>query len=138
MSKLPDYNCFAISLFYLICMYSAATAQQCPGNRQKTLVKVQQLFRYNYSNPCIEITDFTTYVASFLDVCSFTPVANVISFMACQSACANNVTCVAMTLSVESGCEHCLQTNTNGNGNSYPQQKVMIAVEALWNFIDGN
>ena len=42
-----------------------------------------------------------------------------------------------MTLSTSGGCEHCLKTDATGNGNSYAQEKVMIAVEHFWNFIDG-
>ena len=128
----------AVWLFYMIyLLQTCIIAQQCPGNRQKTLVKVPQLFRYNYTNPCLDVSDFSPYLTQFLDTCAFTSVTNAASFLKCQSECASDVNCVGMTISTSNGCEHCLKTSAGGNGNSYPQDKVMIAVEEFWNFIDG-
>ena len=138
MTSKSEYCTSSVLLFYMIyLLQTGIIAQQCSNNRQKTLVKLPQLFRYNYTNPCVEIDDFSPYLTQFLDTCVFASVTNAASFLKCQRECATDVTCVGMTVSTSTGCEHCLKTSAAGNGNSYLQDKVMIAIEEFWNFIDG-
>ena len=124
-------------LAFITGIFTISIAQQCPDSSKRTLVKVPQLFRYNISNPCVDGSDHSTYVTSLLDNCTFSQIPNAASFGLCQSACVTDVTCVALTITASSGCEHCLKTGAGGNGNSYPQNKLMVVIEELWSLIDG-
>ena len=103
----------------------------------KLLTKISHLAQRNIGS-CAGVTNYSTYVMSFLDTCAFTPVVMSESFSECQKLCVLDSTCLALTFSASnSSCEHCVTGSGHGNGNSYEQSDVMIAGVALRNYING-
>ena len=125
-------------LFTLLLNYICETSQlqQCSEDNTKTLTKIPYLLQRDIGT-CSDVTDYSTYVTSLLDTCVFTSVPSATYFSACQKQCIYSASCVAITISNINGCEHCVTGSGSGNGNSYAQSKIMLADEALRDFIDG-
>ena len=121
-------------LFVLMC--SKTCLQQCSDSNSKLLIKILTLDHLDVDT-CSSVTDLTSHLTSFLDSCAFTPVPSATHFSTCHAQCVTDDTCVALTFSSTNGCQLCIETVGSGNGNSYAQTDVMVAVQALSNHING-
>ena len=112
--------------------------QQCSQESKKTLTKIPHLLESDIGVCDDDITDYSTYLTSLLDGCTFSSVASITSYSKCHAQCVTDDTCVALTFSRTNGCEHCIEMAGSGNGNSYAQADVMVAAEALKIYINGD
>ena len=108
----------------------------CSDRNTKTLIKIPYI-PYRGIDTCTHVADYSTYLTSLLDTCTFTTVAGVTESGTCHTECVTDDTCIGKVFSSANVCELCILTTGNGNGNSYAQADVMIVLEALNNHING-
>ena len=126
-------------LFVLCCFENKAVQAVCPADGRRTLISVSHALPIFDLGTCDVIDDYTPYLTSHLDTCTFTPQPDKPMFGQCQAACNRNRDCLAMYLATGTGCELCLTTASSAgvNGNSYDVSTILIMAEALRDFING-
>ena len=115
---------------------SEVYSQLCADRNTKTLIKIPYI-PHRGIDTCTAVADYSTYLTSLLDTCTFTTVAGVTESGTCHTECVTDDTCIGFVFSSANVCELCIVTTGNGNGNSYAQADVMIVLEALNNHING-
>ena len=130
---MPYFVTFLLLILANSVVYSQARR---PDSHTKTLIQIPDISQHDIDT-CTVVADYSTYVTSLLDSCSFAPVTGATHFATCHKQCVADETCVALTFSSTNGCKHCIETSGSGNGNSYEQDDVMIVIEALNDHING-
>ena len=115
---------------------SVVCSQLCQDSTAKTIIKLPHISQDGIDT-CTAVADYSTYVTSLLDSCTFTTVTGATHFATCHKQCVTDETCVALTFSSTNDCNHCIETSGSGNGNSYAQDDVMVVIEALNDHING-
>ena len=128
-------RCINVIVFLnLLCVTSQ---RECSLAATRLLTKIPLLAQRNIGT-CRHINDYSVYITSLLDTCTFTPINSAVNFVECQGECALNLNCLALVFfASNSSCEHCVTGSGSGNGNSCSQSDVMISGVALRNYIDG-
>ena len=101
--------------------------QQCPGSGPAKLIQATQLWRHDLET-CVDVTDYSRNVTSFLGSCTFTRSAEITGKGGCHYECLyGSGTCYAMTYTAAGGCDICRPTSEPGNGNNYSRDEVFVA-----------
>ena len=126
-------------LCVLYCFENKAVQAVCPASGRRTLISVLHALPIFNLGTCDVIDDYTPYLTSHLDTCTFTPQPGKTMFGQCQAACNRNRDCLAMYLTTGSGCELCLATasGAGGNGNIYDVSTLLLMAEPFRDFING-
>ena len=122
----------------ILIQFNSNIAQSCSeqGNAW-TMLKAAALTDHDLQT-CDVITDYSTYLTSYLESCTFTSDANAIWMNSCTNNCHVNPDCQAVTFSTAGGCELCLATSAGaGNGHTYDVSAIMIFAEHFSAYIDG-
>ena len=89
-------------------------------------------------NTCFPTSSLPGFVTSRLESCGVTSPFPVIGMGECQGSCAMNERCAAFAYTKENRmCTHCEESNLCGQGLDFPHDEVMIAVERLEAYING-
>ena len=126
---------FTIFVLFILAN-SEVYSHSCADRNTKTLIKIPYI-PHRGLDTCTAVADYSTYLTSLLDTCTFTTAAGVTESDTCHTECVRDDTCIGFVFSSANVCERCIVTTGNGNGNSYPQADVMIVLEALNNNING-
>ena len=130
---MPYFVTFLLLILANSVVYSQARR---PDSHTKTLIQIPDISQHDIDT-CTVVADYSTYVTSLLDSCTFTTATGATHFATCHKQCVAEETCVALTSSSTNVCEHCIKTTGSGNGNSYTQDDVMVVIEALNDRING-
>ena len=125
--------------YCIFIQFNGYLAQSCSelGNAW-TMLKEAALADHDLQT-CDVITDYSTYLTSYLDSCNFTPNPTAVWINSCTTSCHESPDCQAVTFSAAGGCELCLATSAGaGNGNTYDVSAIMIFAEHFSAYIDGN
>ena len=110
--------------------------QQCPGGPAK-LIQGSTLQNRDLQT-CDYVRDYSQYLTSFLDNCTFTQSHDATGKGACQYECLYGVDCYALTYTTAGGCKICRpSTAETGNDNDVPLSDVFVAGWKLKEFING-
>ena len=126
-------------LVFVICL-CVACGQHCPpsGGPGK-LIQASEVDKYELGT-CDDVSEYSTYLTSFLDNCTFERSATATGKGACHYECLYGVDCFAMTYSAAGGCHICRPSpspSADRNGNSYPRHDVFVAGWRLTAYING-
>ena len=123
------------SLILLFRILHLTVGQQCPVAGAK-LIQATQLQMYDLET-CVDVTDYTEPLTSFLGNCTFTRIAEITGKGGCHYECLYGSNCSAMTYTAAGGCEICRPTSEPGNGNNYPRDDIFVASWNLKAHING-
>ena len=127
---------FHTGLFLLFQIKFSVFGQHCPNGPAK-LIQATHLSEHDLGT-CVSVSDYSYYLTSFLDTCTFTRNAEATCRGACQYECIYGNGCNAMTYNTTHGCHICRTVaQESGNGNSYPRDDVFVAGWMLRAYIDG-
>ena len=126
-----------IALILLFQKIFSVFGQQCPSGPAK-LIQATHLWKHDLGT-CACIRDYSCYLTSLLDTCTFTRHGEATGRGACQYECIYGNGCNAMTYNATHGCQICRVALAPevGNGNSYPRDDVFVAGWMLRAHIDG-
>ena len=125
--------------FCLMLLFSECSVlgQQCPSGSPAKLIQATQLLHYDLET-CVDVTDYTEHLTSFLGNCTFTRIVGITGKGGCHYECLyGSGTCYAMTYTAAGGCEICRPTSEPGNGNNYSLDDVFVAGWNLKTHING-
>ena len=126
----------ATCLLFILANSVVYSQARRPDSHTKTLIQIPDISQHDIDT-CTVVADYSTYLTSLLDICTFTTVTGATHFATCHKQCVTDGTCVALTFSSTNVCEHCIKTTGSGNGNNYAQADVMIVIEELNDHING-
>ena len=110
--------------------------QQCPSGPAK-LIQGSTLQHHDLQT-CDDVRDYSQYLTSFLDNCTFTQSHDATGKGACQYECLYGGDCYALTYTTAGGCKICRpSTAETGNDNDVPLSDVFVAGWKLKEFING-
>ena len=110
---------------------------QCPEAGAK-IIQATHLNTYDLRT-CVNIRNYSDYLTSFLDGCTFEHSAEATGKGACHYECLYGHDCHALVYTAADGCQICRSASspTSGNGNSYRVADVFVAGWMLRSYIDG-
>ena len=123
---------FALIGFILLLFEHVASAP-----RRVSFVKASMPERFRI-NVCFPTSNLAGFVTSRLETCGVTSPFRVIGMGECQGSCNMNPNCVGFAYTKKNRmCTHCDASNLSGQGLSIPHDDVMIVVERLEAYING-
>ena len=124
---------------YVFCLYTAFGQHCPPSGGSGKLIQASEVDKYELGT-CDDVNDYSTYLTSFLDGCTFEHSDTATGKGSCNYECLYGVDCHAMTYSTVGGCHICRPSpspSADQSGNSYPRHEVFVAGWQLTEHING-
>ena len=123
---------FILNVFILLFFENVSSVP-----RRVSFIKASMPERF-WINVCFPTSNLPSFVTSRLETCGVTSPFRVIGMGECQGSCNMNATCVGFAYTKSNRmCTHCHASNLSGQGLSIPHDDVMIVVERLETYING-